>query len=229
MKIVFLNTWNGKIRDGITEFIKEHSRNTDVFCFQEVYPEMRFFCKEILPDYAEFYAYKFVVKDDDFPQATYVNKKINNISSSILFDRQLDCGLGVNVIFSLGNNNVHICNFHGLSKPGNKLDNSNRLKQSKYLIDFFRDKDGQKIIGGDFNLLPDTKSIQIFKENGYRDLIKDFNIKTTRNRLSWEMYPDNPQYHSDYVFLSPEVKIKKFSVPDVEISDHLPLILEIEV
>jgi len=35
--------------------------------------------------------------------------------------------------------------------------------------------------------------------------------------------------HSDYVFVSLEVKVKKFEVPNIEISDHLPLILDFEM
>jgi endonuclease/exonuclease/phosphatase family metal-dependent hydrolase len=67
----------------------------------------------------------------------------------------------------------------------------------------------------------------MFEENGYRDLIKEYKISTTRNRLAWEMYPDNKQLFSDYVFLSPGITINNFSVPDNEISDHLPMILEV--
>jgi hypothetical protein len=30
-------------------------------------------------------------------------------------------------------------------------------------------------------------------------------------------------------FVSPEIKVKSFKVPDVEISDHLPMILDFEI
>jgi len=229
MKIIFLNVWNGKVQEGITEFIKEQSRDTDIFCFQEAYDEFKELFKDVFPNHKEFSAYKFVIKDDDFPQATYASKNINIISSEILFDGQIDCGLGIYLHVEFDNTPVHICNFHGLSKPGDKLDNPNRLSQSQKLIDFFKEKEGLKIIGGDFNLFPETKSVQMFEENGYRDLIKEFEISTTRNHFTWDMYPDNPQYYSDYVFVSPNVKIKGFLVPDIEISDHLPMILEIAI
>jgi endonuclease/exonuclease/phosphatase family metal-dependent hydrolase len=85
-----------------------------------------------------------------------------------------------------------------------------------------------KIIGGDFNLLPETKSAQMFEENDYRSLIKEFRIRTTRNRLAWELYPNDKQYYADYVFVSPGVNVKEFSVPENEISDHLALILRVE-
>jgi hypothetical protein len=226
MKIVFLNTWNGKIKEEICEFIKTQAKDADVFCFQEVYDDMRILAKDILPEYEEFYAYK-KIDSDDFPQATYVNKKIKVIDNETILGEQMGCGLGINVEIPLGSGSVHICNFHGRYKPGDKLDSAERLEQSQGLIEFFKDKKGLKIIGGDFNLFPDTRSIKMFEENGYRDLIKEYKISTTRNRLAWEMYPDNKQLFSDYVFLSPGITINNFSVPDNEISDHLPMILEV--
>ncbi len=230
MKIIFLNVWNGKIQEGITKFIKEQSQDTDIFCFQEAYDEFKELFRDVFTNHKKISAYKFVVKDDDFPQATYVGKNINILSSEILFEGQKDCGLGIYLRVEFNNKYpVHICNFHGLSKPGDKLDNLNRLNQSQKLIDFFKEKKGLKIIGGDFNLLPETKSLRMFEENGYRDLIKEFKVLSTRNHFAWDMYPDNPQYYSDYVFVSPNVKVKEFSVPDIEISDHLPMILEMVI
>jgi endonuclease/exonuclease/phosphatase family metal-dependent hydrolase len=225
MKIIFLNVWNGKVRNEISEFIKEQSLDTDIFCFQEVYGEMKILCKNLLSEYKEISAYKFVVEDDDFPQATYIRKNIDISSSQAIFERETNCGLGIYVQIKSGNKNVHVCNFHGLSKPGNKLDNPDRLKQSQGLIKFFENKAGLRIIGGDFNLLPQTKSVRMFNENGYRDLIDEYRIKTTRNRFVWEMYPDNKLYYSDYVFVDKNYNIKNFLVPNNEISDHLPLIL----
>jgi len=217
------------MKDGITAFIREHAGGTDIFCFQEVYPEMRHLCEMLLPNYREFSAYKFVAKNDDFSQATFVRKNIEVKSSENILAKQINCGLGINVQLTINEKIFHVCNFHGLSMPGDKLDNRNRLKQSQGLLASFKGKKGPKIIGGDFNLLPNTRSIEIFEESGYKNLIKDFSIKTTRNRLSWEKYPGNKQYFSDYVFISPEIKVKSFSVPENENSDHLPMILEAEI
>lgn len=83
------------------------------------------------------------------------------------------------------------------------------------------------IIGGDFNMFPENESIRMFEKNGYQDLIKNFGIKTTRNRIAWEKYPETPQYYSDYIFLKGDLQIKTFSVPENEVSDHLAMILEI--
>lgn len=108
-----------------------------------------------------------------------------------------------------------------------------RLRQSEKIINFFNDKKGLKIIGGDFNLNPDTKSVMMFEKAGYRNLIKEFDIKSTRNKLSWKQFKNQPdfvkQYFADYVFVSSDVKVKDFTVPYNEISDHLPLILDFDI
>lgn len=64
MKIIFLNTWGGKIKENIAHFIGEHIHDTDIFCFQEVYPEMRMLAKELLPQHEEIAVYKDMQGED---------------------------------------------------------------------------------------------------------------------------------------------------------------------
>lgn len=125
-----------------------------------------------------------------------------------------------------------ICSVHGASQPGNKLDCPDRLKQSQKILDFANTIPGEKIIMGDFNLLPDTQSIQIFAEHGLRNLIAEFGITTTRGSMMHQLHPQygpHWQEFADYAFVSSGVRVNNFSVPDVAISDHLPLILEFSV
>lgn len=122
-----------------------------------------------------------------------------------------------------------VINVHGLWYPGAKLDSESRIKQSEIILKFLETCKGPKILGGDLNLLPDTKSVLLL-EAKMNNLIKDFNIENTRNKISWDMYPSNdPQHFSDYVFTSSDIKVKKFEVPYNEVSDHLPMILEFEI
>ncbi len=51
---------------------------------------------------------------------------------------------------------------------------------------------------------------------------------SARNNLAWNRFPTK-MYYSDYVFTSAKVKVESFSVPKNEISDHLPLIVEISL
>lgn len=102
MKIIFLNTWNGKIRDKISDFIKDQAKDADIFCFQEAYDCMRDLTRELLPDYDEQAAYKFVIEDDDFPQATYTRKNMSIISSGSILKDQKGTGLGIFQELQLG-------------------------------------------------------------------------------------------------------------------------------
>ncbi len=202
-------------------------QDTDAFCFQEVYDEMKQLARHTLSGYKEVEQYKYVTDDDSFPQATYIKRNIPLLLSGTIMEDEEGVGLGLYTQIRFGQRNLYLCKFHGMSRPVDKLDDPERLRQSQRLVNFFKDKDSSKIIGGDFNVFPETKSVRMFQENSYKDLIKEFNIATTRNQLSWETYPDNKQYYSDYVFVSPDIKIKNFSVPNIEISNYLRLILEI--
>lgn len=233
MKIVFLNTLNGSIQPAIGKFIKEQSVDTDIFCFQEARDPMQVIAAPLLINYTGVKGYKYTKEHEDFSQVsytqvTYIESKLFLIDSATIFEREDAAGLALYTHLRFGDVDIHICNVHGISQPGNKLDDANRLRQSSEIITFFKDKEGLKIIGGDFNLLPETESIRMFEVAGYKDLIKTYNIQTTRNRLIWEKYPNSKQYHSDYVFVSQDVRVKNFTVPDIEVSDHLPMILEIE-
>ncbi len=128
-----------------------------------------------------------------------------------------------------------VCNFYGAPYPGTKLDTPERLLQSRKALDFLSEQEGEKIVVGDFNLLPQTKSITMFEEAGFRNLIKDFSIKTTRGSLNKKM---NPQYantpqgfqeFADYAFVSSGISVSDFKVPDISISDHLPLVLDFKI
>ncbi len=126
-----------------------------------------------------------------------------------------------------------IVNLHGNSEPASKRDTPMRLEQSKKVLDFLRDRHGEKIVMGDFNLFPDTESIKMFENQGFHNLIRDYKITTTRGSHMRKLFPEYEhgkygfQEFADYTFVSPGVDVKSFEVPDVPISDHLPMILEI--
>lgn len=228
MRLVFLNTWYGEVSQPFVNFVKEQSLNTDVFCFQEAPEKLRWFLIDSLFGYAVRSDYKCIKGEDEFAISTYIKNGLKINSTKTLLINELNTGLCVYTKIQDDNKVINLCNVHGISQPGDKLDNPGRLKQSQTIIDFMKNIEGPKIIGGDFNLEFNTESVKMFEENGYINLIKEFKIPTTRNSLAWEEYPDNKQYFADYIFVSPDIKVINFSVPNTEISDHLPLILEIE-
>ena len=121
-----------------------------------------------------------------------------------------------------------LANLHGIAYPGTKRDTPERIVQSQRALDFLKGEKGKKILGGDFNLMPDTESIRMIEAAGMRNLIKEFGITTTRSTISYAQYPESDrQYFADYAFVSPGTAVTKFTVPQILISDHLPLIVEI--
>lgn len=117
-----------------------------------------------------------------------------------------------------------IGNIHGLWLPGSKSDTPKRIEQSDRLQAAIREFHGKKVLCGDFNLEPGTRSITMLNSD-MRDLIKEYNVKTTRNRYYGDMekYAD---HIADYMFVSPDVHVTDFRVLTDEVSDHSPLLLK---
>lgn len=124
------------------------------------------------------------------------------------------------VRFVDNNQDYLVGHFHGIWYPKTKVDNEERIEQSKSINQFFNAHSGKKILCGDFNLLPATESMKILEE-GKRNLIKDFHIETTRNE-----YYQRGEKHADYVLISPDVKVIDFTVIKTLVSDHYPLLFE---
>lgn len=227
MRIIFLNTWNGQAGTPLFEFIKKHASSTDIFCLQEVDLPLYEKISKILTGFKGERAEKVYVEPTYFRQATFW-KGLKETGRSELFIKEGEPGMGLSTSFEIDGKKLLTCNIHGHVHPGTKVDSDERIKQSEIIINYAKKHSGPVIIGGDFNLDLNTKSVAMFESAGFKNLIKDFGVKSTRNRLSWEQF-NNIQHFADFLFVSPEVSIQKFEVPDVEISDHLPMILDFEI
>lgn len=261
MKLISLNTWGGKIYKPLINFIKQHSRDTDIFCFQEVFSTTSAVNEykgiranlldeliKILPDFQYFYSIKLSGFDQwvnpvefnlTMGKAIFLKNKFKiSFKKSLLLygDRSakhikkdfsdLPVTLEyVTFITDKTDKTYTILNFHGTAFPSSKLDSKLRLEHSQKIISLLKRTPCTKILVGDFNLLPQTQSIKIIEED-MKNLIKEFNIEKTRSSLSPFAGKSNFQRFADYTFVSKNVKVEKFEVPDVEISDHLPMILE---
>lgn len=118
-----------------------------------------------------------------------------------------------------------VANYHGIYRH-DKLDDKHTINASHKIIDICSRKEIPTIICGDFNLLPDTESIQII-EKDYQNLSKRFEIKSTipdRKGLGVES-----GQVLDYIFVSDDIKIQNFKTINTKISDHLPLSLDFHI
>lgn len=239
MRIIFLNTWHGKVGDKLFDFLLNESKLTDIFCLSEVDLGLSEKFKKLFKNYQSIYDRG--IKTDYLGGVTegrnmFVKNGMKVLSSgsrSVYRVTKADAGGFQFAELLVQGKKFNLGSVHGKARPGHKFDTESRINQSKRIIGYFKDKKGPVVIGGDFNLLPDTKSVEMFEKSGYRNLIKDFRIKNTRNKLSWDQFGQKTdfekQYFADYCFVSPEIKVKSFEVPYIEVSDHLPLILEFDL
>jgi endonuclease/exonuclease/phosphatase family metal-dependent hydrolase len=127
------------------------------------------------------------------------------------------------VTFSKDDVKTTVINFHGLWNGKGKTDSPDRIEQSKKIVEFTQNLEGNIVLCGDFNLLPDTESITILEQAGLRNLVKESGITSTRTS-----YYTKPEKYADYMFVSKGVTVKDFRVLPDEVSDHSPLLLVIE-
>jgi endonuclease/exonuclease/phosphatase family metal-dependent hydrolase len=123
------------------------------------------------------------------------------------------------------NKKLRVLNYHGIWTK-EKLGNAETLKACKQILDLAKAVQGPTIIAGDFNLFPDTPSMQVFYKD-FISLVDTYKIKTTRpssNELS-----NLKRNVVDFVMVTPDIKVNSFEVLDSDVSDHLPLILDFEL
>ncbi len=244
MKIVSLNLWGGRMRDQLMEFFKTYSA-VDVFCLQEVYHEAHgkdTIWKEanldslnevvrILNEHLSFYhphlgdwwgLASFVRKNIELAE---VGEKYVHLFKGHDIEREVWGHTAKNIQFIktvYEGKPLTILNFHGLWNGQGKFDCEERLEQSRKIVEFLQTLEGEVILCGDFNLLPDTESIAMIENTGLRNLIKEYGITSTRTS-----FYKKPEKFADYFFVSKGITVKDFRVLEDEVSDHAPLYLEI--
>ena len=120
---------------------------------------------------------------------------------------------------------LQILNLHG-TYSRDRQDSERAIAQCKYVLNTAKRKDIPTIIVGDFNLLPNTQSMQILNKE-FRNLIDEYKITSTRP--DFENKTRIIGSAIDYILVSDKIKVNKFEVFNTNISDHLPLILDFEI
>lgn len=251
MKIKFatLNIWSGgRLLDKIISFIKKEA--PDVVTMQEVRNgkdlrlekqcrTMGVFKKELRYPYSVF-APAFlntlsVGKIDEgnailsrFPiiydKVTFFDNEFGEFNSENSKHFELIPCILQHTVIEHQSLKLNIFNAHGIWGLDGK-DNEDRLKMSKIIINEIKDK-ANVILAGDFNVKPNTKTIQnieLYLKNVFRDeLITTFNMK----QKVGEGYATSVV---DMVFVSKNIKVLSHFCPRYDISDHLPLVCTLEL
>ena len=129
-----------------------------------------------------------------------------------------------NTILEIDGKEVQIINVHGLWNK-DKVGDERTIKQSLFILEHIRD-DIPVIVAGDFNLLPNTESIEILNRR-LINLIDKYNIKTTRPKFRDGL--DIGDVICDYIFVNDLVKVNNLIVIKSDVSDHLPIVLDFDI
>lgn len=253
VKFLSLNIFEGGLLfDNILDFL--HQEKPDVLALQEVNngldkslsDNLRSIdvLKSVLPNFDYFFAPEILVRYPegkiDIGNAIFSRYPISNKKTIFLsvpygeYDLQpkdgdyskhpknMQC-----CDVSIADSQLRVCNLHGIWGLDG-ADNELRLEMGRRIVNEI--KDTQKVIlAGDFNLLPNTDVI-LDIEKHLTNVFKD-ELHTSFN-LSRKDLVKHPGYASavvDMVFVSPDLRVVDHRCPQVDVSDHLPLIVEIDV
>ncbi|VGO20901.1 endonuclease/exonuclease/phosphatase family protein [Pontiella sulfatireligans] len=96
-----------------------------------------------------------------------------------------------------------------------------RQEQILHLYHLVKKTKRPYILAGDFNAFMGEAEIQL--------LMSASGLQNADTEMQPSYPSHRPKKYLDFILHSPEIKVNKFWMPDVRLSDHLPLVLDFEV
>jgi len=164
---------------------------------------------------------RFPIKENDnFVVKDYSGGKTASDEQRVCALSTLDLGGGKTITIST----THLSYIPFMEETEDKI------KQIKKLTDFFSKHNGPLVFTGDLNVSSDTNSIKMIEEH----LI---HCGPNYSEPTWTTKPfsldgfeeDQLRWRLDYAFASPDVKVLSAKILKTEYSDHLPILIEIEI
>lgn len=251
IKILTLNIWGGELLGNVINFIRKE--DPDIVLLQEVnngmdglnskFRSLDILRKELGFPYCSFEPLFVGIRSGNkIPQGNAIFSRFPIKSSrAVFFDipfRELKLESGntqkpENQFIPMGmlkaNIEIDKKDFNAYSVHGiwgfDGKDNARRLEMSETIVSEIKDKDNV-ILAGDFNLNPNTntiKNIEVYLQNIFsNELTSTFNMK----------HKNIPGYATavvDMILVSKHFQVVNHYMPNVDVSDHMPLICEIEI
>ena len=248
IKILQLNVWGGRIKDGLTQFIKEG--NYDLICLQEAVCDrnhtkaLEYFMDTVdkIKEEADF---KYEARSSQFGVSILNNtvhyESGNAILSKIPFKHSEEKVLHGEYLFATDlnqyeqavknnlytaqkvilENNLTVINYHGywLKDP---LGDKTSILCMRSVADMIRSDKNPVIVCGDLNVTSEAKAMR--ELDFLRDLTAIHNIPTTLRNIRFTK--DVP---CDHILISDDIKYQNFKVIDAPVSDHRALTVEISL
>lgn len=173
---------------------------------------------EVLQGTAVLSAYPITKQTGEYYIDSFTKIDISELEHGLKIPRLLHtCDINID------NKKLTVMNVHGVWNPKHGRDNEQRLQMASFISEKLKGAQ-YTIISGDFNTDPDTKSMSMIRE-GLQDPFLG-KISTTFNKKQKDTSKVSWDFVVDHTMLSHDIQIHESSVPDVDVSDHLPLIVK---
>jgi len=252
VKFLQINIFKGKYLDKLVEFIKRE--NPDFISMQEVttrgfnlYNDRDVSVFELLCSYLRMHGefngdlqlssdHKSVFGNAVFSKYSIVQKHVLSLKKfRPVTISELDGDNGrireqinrhlLDVIVKIKNRFVHIFSWHGAwTAPPHDTDET--LRQGRLVRDYLNNVDGTFILGGDLNAVMASETVKLISSVA-NNLMLNAQAKMTTNPAVHRISPRG--YLVDYIFASRDVDLISLKVPQVTVSDHLPIVAEVEL
>lgn len=120
---------------------------------------------------------------------------------------------------------IHILSVHG-AWTAPPVDTPETLRQAALIAKHLKSIKRPFIMGGDLNTTPNKEVIRLIN-TAANNLITDSEIKYTTHPTVHKIAPR--ALLVDYIFASPEFKKISIDAPEVVVSDHLPVVAELDL
>jgi len=250
MKTIQVNTWQGRITEPLLNLIKTEA--PDLVFTQEVFsypvpvkpgsPWKQFSLLEQIASQGHFEHVFFSLSGYltlfgqklSYGNAILSKYKIENASTHYTGDGPVsfedpnvyDNNAGRNfqhVVVNIGQTKLNLINHHGhwVNQPqGDEVSVERLIKVADYAAKL----DGPIIIGGDFNLSPNSPAVQALQQKlKLHDLVAEARPATTLSAAHYVKH----NIVCDYLLVSPSLKTGRIEVSDQIVSDHKAVIAEI--
>lgn len=245
-RFLTFNLWYGKNWKKEIDLIK--SQNPDIFVLQEVTKNIPKFglnnidvfheFENAFPDFKGIIA-PITYKKEKGKEIFFGNaifSKFSVISSNIHYylkpldwtdDYERQSRNLVEAKVKINGQELYVFTTHFTYSPA-FADTPIKVKEAEKVIEIIKDKQPM-IIAGDFNSHFKSEVIKkIDKEVLYID--REHNPTWTKHPFSYKGFEETElKWKLDYIFISERLKCKSFKIIDTDISDHLPIVAELEL
>jgi len=242
LKILQWNIWGREKVENILKLVKRV--NSDILCFQELmigatYNNGRDVAKIISEKTGLEYNFALAHKADDgriLGNGIFSRFKIIKNSNFFIADSKNSNdyssqgrSCAVSKIKISNKKNITIATAH--SSYNNKfIENEAKLNEIKRLVNFFKNNTHRLVFTGDLNIAPSAESIRQIEKH----LVHcgpDYKKPTwTTKPFSYKGFEeDKLRWRLDYAFATKDIKIINSKIIQTEYSDHLPILVEIEI